>query len=102
MDKLTTLFRNEIIAMLYQNMDRADAEETLGIVDQLLSNVLLDAPYTTIPTINESIKNMANTFKLDIGDISDEIVVKGITEEDAIALRKLNWMINNDTLACFV
>jgi len=34
----------------------------------------------------------------------DEIVEAGITEEDAIALRKLNWMIDSecDCLACFI
>lgn len=33
----------------------------------------------------------------------DDIVEKGITEEDTIALRKLNWMIEDDSyLACFV
>ena len=32
----------------------------------------------------------------------DDIVVAGITEEDAVYLRDINWMIENDGLACFV
>ena len=32
----------------------------------------------------------------------EEIIEKGITEEDVIALRKLNWMTENESLACFV
>lgn len=33
----------------------------------------------------------------------DDILKAGITEEDAVALRKLNWMISEfDNLACFV
>lgn len=32
----------------------------------------------------------------------DDLIDAGITEEDAIALRTLNWMIRHDGLACFV
>lgn len=32
----------------------------------------------------------------------DELVEKGITLEDANALRRLNWMIDEDSLSCFV
>lgn len=32
----------------------------------------------------------------------NELLVAGITEEDAIALRKLNWFIDEDSLATFV
>lgn len=32
----------------------------------------------------------------------DEILEKGLTKEDAAELRRLNWMEENDTLACFV
>jgi ADP-glucose pyrophosphorylase len=34
----------------------------------------------------------------------DDVIEKGITKEDAIALRKLNWMIESDVdcLACFI
>ena len=33
----------------------------------------------------------------------EEIVVAGITEEDTIALRSLNWMLEDDSyLACYV
>jgi hypothetical protein len=33
----------------------------------------------------------------------DELIAAGITEEDVIKLRKLNWMIEDDSyLACFV
>ena len=32
----------------------------------------------------------------------EEILEAGITEEDAYTLRKLNWMIDCDSLACFV
>jgi hypothetical protein len=32
----------------------------------------------------------------------EDIIEKGITEEDATELAKLNWMINEESLACFV
>ena len=32
----------------------------------------------------------------------DQILEAGITEEDAVELRSLNWMIENNRLACFV
>lgn len=32
----------------------------------------------------------------------EDLINAGITEEDVISLRKLNWMINDDYLACFV
>lgn len=31
-----------------------------------------------------------------------ELVERGITNEDAILLAKLNWMIDEDAMACFV
>jgi hypothetical protein len=31
-----------------------------------------------------------------------ELIKAGITEEDCIALRNLNWMIENNSLACYV
>ncbi len=32
----------------------------------------------------------------------DELLEAGLTEEDAIELRNLNWMIEYNSLACFV
>lgn len=32
----------------------------------------------------------------------DELIKKGITLDDANALRLLNWMIDEDSLSCFV
>lgn len=32
----------------------------------------------------------------------EELIEQKITEEDAMKLRKLNWMINDGDLACFV
>ena len=32
----------------------------------------------------------------------DEIIAAGITEEDVIELRRMNWIIDQDYLACFV
>ena len=32
----------------------------------------------------------------------DDIIRAGITEKDIIELRRLNWMIDEDGLACFV
>lgn len=32
----------------------------------------------------------------------DDIIELGITEEDITKLSKLNWMISEDSLACFV
>ena len=32
----------------------------------------------------------------------EELVIAGITKEDAIKLKELNWMIDDDSLACFV
>ena len=33
---------------------------------------------------------------------SDRLVEAGITAEDAVTLRRLNWMIDEESLACFV
>jgi hypothetical protein len=33
---------------------------------------------------------------------ADELIEAGLTEEDATELRNLNWMISEDSLACFV
>jgi len=32
----------------------------------------------------------------------DKLLEAGLTEDDAIQLRKLNWIISEDCLACFV
>lgn len=32
----------------------------------------------------------------------EEIIANGITEEDVTELRKMNWIIEYDSLACFV
>lgn len=32
----------------------------------------------------------------------DDLLAAGITEDDAIELRLMNWMISEDSLACFV
>ena len=32
----------------------------------------------------------------------EELIEAGITKEDAIELRKLNWMIEDECMACFV
>lgn len=32
----------------------------------------------------------------------DELIKEGITEDDVVELRKLNWMIHDDYMACFV
>lgn len=31
-----------------------------------------------------------------------ELIDAGITEEDVVQLRKLNWMCSDDTLSCFI
>ena len=33
---------------------------------------------------------------------ADELIEAGLTEKDAIELRNLNWMISEESLACFV
>ncbi len=82
-------------------------EELFEITKSALSDYEGDNALLGLIIINKYLPKMGiEAAEHDIiysGDV-DELIKAGITEEDVITLRRLNWMIDefNEGLACFV
>lgn len=84
-------------------MERERLEE---IFDETESNWEGDNAYQGLQILAKYTTNLIHGAEHDkiYGEDIDLLLEAGLTEEDAIALAKLNWMIDSecDCLACFV
>jgi len=74
----------EIFDSTESDWDGDNAYQGLQILSKYTSNLIQGAGHDQI-------------FSTNVDDVIDEL-----TEEDAIALAKLNWHIKDDSFACFV
>lgn len=85
-------------------MDIEKFEKIFDETNSDLLNIDGDNAYLGLQIIAKYTKNIISCAEHDIifSESVEKIIEYGITEEDVIQLRKLNWMIDNDSLACFV
>jgi len=67
--------------------------------DNIFKGLLIIAKYIS-PEKNQLIQGVEYEIICSV-DI-DELINAGITEDDVVELRNLNWMIEEDYLACYV
>lgn len=65
--------------------------------DNVLEGLLIIRKYCPAKTVLEAAEHDV-IYSVDM----DDLIKAGITEEDVIRLRNLNWMIDEHHLACFV
>ncbi|MCK9446309.1 hypothetical protein M0Q50_05395 [bacterium] len=85
-------------------MNREKFEKIFDETEDDLSNIDGDNAYLGLQIIAKYTKNIIRCAEHDVifSESIENIIENGITEEDIIQLRKLNWMIDHDSLACFI
>ena len=94
----------KIIKQKPKKMDSKRFEEIFEETDSDLSNIDGDNAYLGLQIIAKYTKRLICGAEHDMifSESIDNLIENGITEEDVIQLSKLNWMIEYDSLACFV